>query len=235
MVECIQGVHRDWYTVMLQLEHCRPVISKTAHFCCCIVLHGACSMECGLSRSWFSSRYASNKFHISAYSDLEQWHFDLKIVLSVFPRVANLSSKFERCMVFRLKVNDGHRTFLLFNCISKFNCYFIHVYIVTVFTLICGICSSVVSLCNCAVSFVLLYCYIVTLVRLSLVTMKGYLLAWTDRRTDRWTDVRTECDIGRIIMSRDGGCKQQRELLWTVSEKKLIWRNLSNLKRDRLR
>ena len=58
-----------------------------------------------------------------------------------------------------------------------FNCYFIHVYIVTV-TLICGICSSVISLCNCAISFVLLYCYIVTLVRLSLVTIKGYLLAY---------------------------------------------------------
>jgi len=28
-----------------------------------------------------------------------------------------------------------------------------------------------------AISFVLLYCYIVTLVRLSLVTIKGYLLA----------------------------------------------------------
>ena len=68
-------------------------------------------------------------------------------------------------------------TFLLFNCISNFNCYFIHVYIVTVFTLISGICSSVICLCNCAVSFVLLYYYIVTLVRLSLVTIKGYLLA----------------------------------------------------------
>ena len=53
-------------------------------------------------------------------------------------------------------------------------------YIVTVFTLICGICSSVISLCNCAVSFVLLYCYIVTLVRLSLVTIKGYLLCLLD-------------------------------------------------------
>jgi len=51
------------------------------------------------------------------------------------------------------------------------------IYIVTVFTLICGICSSVISLCNGAISFVLLYCYIVTLVRLSLVTIKGYLLA----------------------------------------------------------
>jgi len=44
-------------------------------------------------------------------------------------------------------------------------------------TLICGICSSVICLCNGAISFVLLYCYIVTLVRLSLVTVKGYLLA----------------------------------------------------------
>ena len=42
--------------------------------------------------------------------------------------------------------------------------------------LICGICSSVICLCNGAI-FVLLYCYIVTLVRLSLVTIKGYLLA----------------------------------------------------------
>ena len=31
-------------------------------------------------------------------------------------------------------------------------------------------------MCNGAISFVLLYCYIVTLVRLSLVTIKGYLL-----------------------------------------------------------
>ena len=71
--------------------------------------------------------------------------------------------------------------FLLFNCISNFNCYFIHMYIVRpycFFTLICGICSSVISLCNCAISFVLLYCYIVTLYSaLSLVTIKGYLLA----------------------------------------------------------
>ena len=38
-------------------------------------------------------------------------------------------------------------------------------------------CLLVISLCKCAVSFVLLYCYIVTLVRLSLVTIKGYFLA----------------------------------------------------------
>jgi len=41
--------------------------------------------------------------------------------------------------------------------------------------MICGICSSVICLCNGAISFVLLYC--LTLMRLSSVTIKGYLLA----------------------------------------------------------
>ena len=82
-------------------------------------------------------------------------------------------------------------TFLLFNCISNFNCYFVHVYIVTVFfTLICGNCSSAICLCNCAISSVLLYCCIVTLcmVRLSLVTIKGYLLACLRERHDLYWD-----------------------------------------------
>ena len=80
-------------------------------------------------------------------------------------------------------------TLLRFYCSTVyliFNCYFIHVYIVTVFfTLICVICSSVISLCNGAISFVLFYCYIVTLVRLSLVTIKGYLLACTSIASKR--------------------------------------------------
>ena len=35
------------HAAMLPLEHCRPVISKTAHFRCCIVLDETCSMEWG--------------------------------------------------------------------------------------------------------------------------------------------------------------------------------------------
>jgi len=36
---------------------------------------------------------------------------DLKIALPVTPEVGNVSSKFERCVVFRFRANgDGHRT-----------------------------------------------------------------------------------------------------------------------------
>jgi len=73
-------------------------------------------------------------------------------------------------------------TLLRFYCSTVyliFICYFIRVYIVTVFFSDLWCSSSVICLCNRAVSFcapLLLNC-IVTLVRLSLVTIKGYLLA----------------------------------------------------------
>jgi len=45
---------------------------------------------------------------ISCVSDHNLWHFGLKIALPVAPGVGNVSSKFERCTVFRCRVNDGH-------------------------------------------------------------------------------------------------------------------------------
>ena len=65
--------------------------------------------------------------------------------------------------------------------VSNFYCYFSHIYVFTAISMICDICSGVISslicMCNVAISTVLLYC-IVTLVRLSLVTNKGYLLTY---------------------------------------------------------
>jgi len=52
--------------------------------------------------------------------------------------------------------------------------FYSRVYSYCFFTLICGICSSVISLCNCAVSFVLLYCYIVTLCNTSAIVIGDY-------------------------------------------------------------
>jgi len=56
------------------------------------------------------------------------------------------------------------------------------VYVFTVISMICDICSGVISfflicMCNVAISTVLMYCF-VTLVRLSLVTNKSYLLTY---------------------------------------------------------
>ena len=65
--------------------------------------------------------------------------------------------------------------------VSNFYCYFSHIYVFTAISMICDICSGVISslicICNVAISTVLLYC-IVTLVRLSLVTNKGYILTY---------------------------------------------------------
>ena len=63
-----------------------------------------------------------------------------------------------------------------------FNCYFIRVYIVAVFSLICGICSSVICLSNDAIylcSFIApIYGNTSVIVTANLlVTIKGYLLA----------------------------------------------------------
>ena len=66
--------------------------------------------------------------------------------------------------------------------VSNFYCYFIHVYVFTVISMICGICSGVISFIMCTCNFncaVVLLNYIVTLVRLSLVTNNlGYLLTY---------------------------------------------------------
>jgi len=72
-------------------------------------------------------------------------------------------------------------------------CYFTHMYVFTVISMICNICSSVISfsflicMCNVAISTVLMYCF-VTLVRLSLVTNKSYLLTYllTDLFCSQW-------------------------------------------------
>ena len=53
---------------------------------------------------------AKNDFHISAFRDLTFNLVTSNIALPVTPHVCNLCYKFERCMVFRLRVNSGHVT-----------------------------------------------------------------------------------------------------------------------------
>ena len=54
--------------------------------------------------------YAKNDFHTSASNDLDLWSSDLELALPVTPYVRNLSSDFERCIVFRSRYNGWHET-----------------------------------------------------------------------------------------------------------------------------
>ena len=98
-------------------EHCRTVISKTAHFHCCSVLDDTCSIECGSSWFWFYVNRcifawicAKNPFHILLPVTFELWPCDLKLVLPVAPHVGDLSPKFERCTVFCFRLDGWHWT-----------------------------------------------------------------------------------------------------------------------------
>jgi len=97
------------HTAMLSLERCRPVISKTTHFRCWLYLmkHAAWNgvMVLVLRKSvHFSRKY----FHIFVPVTLifDSWS---QICLPVTPGVSNLSSKSERCMVFRFRVRQRNR------------------------------------------------------------------------------------------------------------------------------
>jgi len=111
-----------------QFECCRPVISKTTHFRCCIVSDETCNVEWGLLY-WFGFTLIDTCFaKICIKNDFRmnfrpKWLWALtfwpKIVLLLRPTpdVGNFRSKFEHCVVsvFDLTVcawkTDGHTTY----------------------------------------------------------------------------------------------------------------------------
>ena len=96
-----------------------------------------------------------------------------------------------------------------------------HVYVFIFIFMICGICSSVISfflicMCNVAISTVLMYCF-VTLVRLSLVTNKGYLLTYLSA-LHYWNRLRAGYDSSGKF---DGASHFSDPCTWTSA--RLLW------------